>query len=228
MSNNKIATYLLYAIGEIFLVVVGILIAVQIDNWNEQRKKQETVFATLDEIKRNLNDDIKELTFAEPYFRQCLYSNQFVLAHLEGEPVDDDSIGYHFAHLFGGGRIAFNTIGFETLKSIGMDQLKNDSLKTKLFNYYTQTLQYSQEQSEGDEAFIFDHLLPLLNTHISSKIAGEEAYPNNAEALKDNSQFKETLRFNIGYKELSLLLHTNTRKEIDSLIQLIDEVKQHK
>jgi quercetin dioxygenase-like cupin family protein len=38
LGNNKIATYLLYAVGEIFLVVVGILIAVQIDDWNEQRK----------------------------------------------------------------------------------------------------------------------------------------------------------------------------------------------
>ncbi len=38
MEQNKIRTYLLYAIGEIFLVVIGILIALQVNNWNEDRK----------------------------------------------------------------------------------------------------------------------------------------------------------------------------------------------
>ena len=39
MNENKASTYLLYALGEVFLVVIGILIAVQIDNWNEARKE---------------------------------------------------------------------------------------------------------------------------------------------------------------------------------------------
>ena len=43
LSNNKFSKYLLYAIGEIILVVIGILIALQINNWNEdkQEKRQE-------------------------------------------------------------------------------------------------------------------------------------------------------------------------------------------
>ena len=40
LGNNKIATYLLYAIGEILLVVVGILIAVSIDDWNQGRNQK--------------------------------------------------------------------------------------------------------------------------------------------------------------------------------------------
>lgn len=38
LSENKFSKYLLYAIGEIVLVVIGIPIALQINNWNEQRK----------------------------------------------------------------------------------------------------------------------------------------------------------------------------------------------
>ncbi|MDX1591318.1 MAG: DUF6090 family protein [Balneolaceae bacterium] len=40
MEENKIRKYILYAIGEILLVVIGILIALQVNNWNEQRKRQ--------------------------------------------------------------------------------------------------------------------------------------------------------------------------------------------
>lgn len=46
LSENKFSKYLLYAIGEIILVVIGILIALQINNWNEERNlnKQESLY----------------------------------------------------------------------------------------------------------------------------------------------------------------------------------------
>ncbi|MFT5611248.1 MAG: hypothetical protein ACI9LU_001750, partial [Polaribacter sp.] len=40
MGKNKPAKYLKYAVGEIILVVIGILIALQINNWNEGRIRQ--------------------------------------------------------------------------------------------------------------------------------------------------------------------------------------------
>jgi len=58
MEQNKIRTYFLYAIGEIFLVVVGILIALQVNNWNEQRKqdklKQEYTVSMISDLKQDL------------------------------------------------------------------------------------------------------------------------------------------------------------------------------
>ena len=42
-AENKVMAYLRYAIGEIILVVIGILIALQINNWNERRKKAALV-----------------------------------------------------------------------------------------------------------------------------------------------------------------------------------------
>ena len=38
MEERKIRRYLLYALGEILLVMIGILLALQVNNWNEQRK----------------------------------------------------------------------------------------------------------------------------------------------------------------------------------------------
>ena len=55
MSENKIGKYLKYAIGEIILVVIGILIALQINNWNENRKDQQVV----KELYHNLISSLK-------------------------------------------------------------------------------------------------------------------------------------------------------------------------
>ena len=61
MEKNKNGKYFKYAIGEIILVVVGILIALQINNWNENRKDKLSELKYLKGIVSNLNDDISEL-----------------------------------------------------------------------------------------------------------------------------------------------------------------------
>ena len=65
LTENKISKYLLYAIGEIVLVVIGILIALSINNWNEERKNN------LIEKKLILNI-IKDLRLDSIYISQSL------------------------------------------------------------------------------------------------------------------------------------------------------------
>ncbi|TXE15520.1 hypothetical protein ES692_16180 [Psychroserpens burtonensis] len=55
MEKNKTRTYFKYAIGEIILVVIGILIALQINNWNENRKNSIEEKAMLESLLENLN-----------------------------------------------------------------------------------------------------------------------------------------------------------------------------
>lgn len=57
-NDNRPLIYLRYAIGEIVLVVIGILIALQINNWNEDRKTQQRLTAFLTEIQSDLSNDI--------------------------------------------------------------------------------------------------------------------------------------------------------------------------
>ena len=60
-DDNKPMKYTRYAIGEIVLVVVGILIALSINNWNEQRIKSLTETASLLGIRSELNQTLGEL-----------------------------------------------------------------------------------------------------------------------------------------------------------------------
>jgi hypothetical protein len=57
MNQNKTTKYLKYAIGEIILVVIGILIALQINNWNEDRKSKVSERATLGKFLQDLKSD---------------------------------------------------------------------------------------------------------------------------------------------------------------------------
>ena len=57
LSEGKTRKYLLYAIGEILLVVVGILIALQVNNWNETRKEFKTENEFISSVRNDLNQD---------------------------------------------------------------------------------------------------------------------------------------------------------------------------
>ena len=60
LTENKISRYLIYAIGEIILVVVGILLALSINNWNNEQNRQKEEILILKEIAQNLQFDLEE------------------------------------------------------------------------------------------------------------------------------------------------------------------------
>ena len=62
-DDNRPLKYMRYAIGEILLVVVGILIALQINNWNEGRKQQNEINNALIQILNDLKQDKEILDF---------------------------------------------------------------------------------------------------------------------------------------------------------------------
>ena len=62
MSEGKTSKYFKYAIGEILLVVIGILIALQINNWNSNRIKAKEAEETYRNIRRQVMEDRAELT----------------------------------------------------------------------------------------------------------------------------------------------------------------------
>ncbi len=61
LMNHQTGQYLKYAIGEIFLVVIGILIALQINTWNENRKRKVEEIKLLKEMKEALIKDQKDI-----------------------------------------------------------------------------------------------------------------------------------------------------------------------
>lgn len=61
LSDNKFSKYLIYAVGEIMLVVIGILIALQINNWNTNRKNSQFEQSILVDIELEISSNIERL-----------------------------------------------------------------------------------------------------------------------------------------------------------------------
>lgn len=63
LAENRFSKYLLYAIGEILLVVFGILIALEVNNWNQQRQERAEEIEVLKSVQKDLALTIEEFHF---------------------------------------------------------------------------------------------------------------------------------------------------------------------
>lgn len=79
LTENKFSKYLIYAIGEIILVVIGILIALGINNWNDENNLRRKEINILIEMKSNLESDLEGLRWDINKNKKLLKANRAVL-----------------------------------------------------------------------------------------------------------------------------------------------------
>ena len=134
IMKNQTGKYVKYALGEIILVVIGILIALQINNWNEASKQSKIEQTFLKRLKIDLEENIANweslIAFQEK-------RNEGVKAFIKFSLMDNsDSIGMilpHFNPVLRWDDMTINQVTFKEMQSSGkLDIIQNDSIKIKL------------------------------------------------------------------------------------------------
>ena len=136
LTENKFSKYLLYALGEIALVMIGILLALQVNNWNEERKQRQVEIKYFGNLKNDLLADIERLDTIIAFSH-----NKVRAARNVKQKADRDSIGslYDFSNdllvLFFVDEFRPNDNTYEEMKSSGnFSTIRNDELKLKLMD----------------------------------------------------------------------------------------------
>ena len=137
--KGQAARYLGYALGEIVLIVIGILIALKIQNWNEQNKLDAYEISILREISSALKSD-QEIIEEHFVTRLELKENaQRELMSLAGQGTDVSA--EEFMKLFSDLAIdfsfGFNSAPYDNLKSAGFERISNSDLRRHIINTYS-------------------------------------------------------------------------------------------
>jgi hypothetical protein len=136
LEQGKTTNYLKYAIGEIVLVVLGILIALQINNWNEGRKQLVKSHEILQEIRENIvynNERFKQGIKEE---KSVIYSIDIVLDNLKMNKGYHDSLAFHFLNVAYWPSFVKKSSGYATLKSQGVELIKSAELRKAIIDLY--------------------------------------------------------------------------------------------
>jgi hypothetical protein len=138
LSEGKTAKYLKYAFGEITLVVIGILIALQINNWNENRKDGLQEISILKSLQRDLRLDIKNIESELEFKKGMLndYSNCLNILANKKEGTKSEFIK-SFETIFAVGGIELNTTTYNNLQNNGEIKLiRSKTLADSIVSYY--------------------------------------------------------------------------------------------
>lgn len=136
VNQHRITQYLAYAIGEIFLVVIGILIALQINTWNELRKTREYELKMLMELKTTLQKDRAYFSSQIPRLNQKQRAANRLLAMIENKEENLDTLNKYFADLRFDILFQYNAGAYGSIKSGGIDKISNDSIRANMADIY--------------------------------------------------------------------------------------------
>jgi hypothetical protein len=139
LKENKFSAYLVYAVGEIILVVIGILIALQINNWNEVRKESKKEARYLENLERDLENQLKSIDIQLQYERKYSKTGNTILNdYLGSDSIVFDSLMCAMLMTLTERKTFVRTDPtFEDLVSTGnLGLLKDNGLRNEIIEYY--------------------------------------------------------------------------------------------
>ncbi len=157
LTENKFSKYLIYAIGEIILVVIGIMIALQINNSNNKRIEKDREIKYLTNIKLDLLKDIESLEYNIDFRQKKTLGIEKLINQINGQPIKDlNETTFNVINTLYQERFQPSNVTYSDLVSSGnMNLISNDSIKIYLFElsllYQQNLFNIEHETSEYDE-----------------------------------------------------------------------------
>jgi len=224
LSENKFSKYLLYAVGEIILVVIGILIALSINNWNENNKIKIKEIKSLTELRKDLVQNLNDITVNISALQGCKKSNEVILYHIENKLNYNDSLDYHFSALYPFISFTMNMTTYETLKQKGIDLISNDSLRSSMSDLYSNRFKaYDTFENTYFVNHYLDHIKPMFISEFTTYEHHTSAHPKNYDQFILNSEYIQVLNFTVNTCDNFIAFQSELRTEIQALIEMIDK-----
>ena len=221
-QTGKVRTYVAYAIGEIFLIVVGILIALQIGEWNAGRKDREKEQDILRSLAKNLEINVQTFKANIETLYDYNNSSAIVLKTLDEKLPYTETLNIHFhkARVSKDERFISQT-GYEQFKNTGFNIVGNDRLKDEVIELFEST--YSRSRLDYDQVNkeyvpVVDHIVPRFI--FTAQPPGLE--PVDFEALYDDDYYINWIRaYMAGRKEL-IEIETDVSGETQKVLNLLN------
>jgi hypothetical protein len=138
MEKNKTGKYLKYAIGEIILVVIGILIALQINQWNENRKENNALKTLTENLNNEFQKNLKELEIDLSRVKNTITASNTLLSYTGLKNVEVDNIIIDSLIFYAVSNPTWNPSSYvlNDIKNSGkLSTLKNENLKLLLYDW---------------------------------------------------------------------------------------------
>ena len=230
MEKNKTGKYLKYAIGEIILVVIGILIALSINNWNEERKSMLQEVNILTKLNTDLKANLIEIKGLKDMTENRIKASQTILNYFEEHKAIDDNLKLSFELINTDDLFNNANTTYKYIENQGVNILTNDRILSKITWMYERDFKNISNRERTNWQILTDDLRPLMDIYLEVSKPQDKLFnevyelnkPIDMEALSENKQFKNVIVRNMNFMLLRLRWQTETLIELQGLIQEVE------
>ena len=235
LSEGNLGKYLKYALGEIILVVIGILIALSINNWNQRTTNENQARKHLETIRLNLKDDIAQAEKLVADTQTTIeYANTFLSQFKTLIPVDTN-IQMYMIYLMFERNLEVNESGFNALVNSNGMSFIDEGLQVKILEYYQHIEQLKRRENNANseiktqfEPYVKAHYYWIYNKtnpwHRQAEFYKDDPRPVGDFDLQGVIADKQLESFVNGRRYQSILLEEFYSKAIVLAKEIVDEI----
>ncbi len=219
INEGKLKRYLLYAIGEILLVMIGISLAFQLDNWNDDRINQNAEIRFYENIKEQIIDDQELITsqreYNNHYMAQFKYANEIIEAN-DRSKIDTLAVIVgnltQYSDFDKEGNIYETMVNSGQIKLLRNHEIVNGIRELEELYHYTNRMESIHYDA------MMNHVVKAINPVL--KFATTEIKKPDAVYSYEFQNLVIVLMKVMDEKEM---VYNNTLEEINRVLNLIDE-----
>ncbi len=233
MSERRSGSFLAYAVGEIVLVVIGILIALQINNWNEERVEQRQVRAYALNLAADIQRDLDMIMAVDLQIQRLMQQAELLADYARQRPIEafENAQLYFLTTGLSYRPFAWNRAALEQLKSSGaLRQISNYTLVDRISAY--DALTHHLDQDYTNDMNLINQLQLTVNRVVDLNYPEEREIAEWMGAIPDENTMDGFLAFRdselfrrLAARELPLL--TEDLGEVRFLVNQMLEVKNN-
>ncbi len=238
LNENQTGRYLKYAIGEIILVMIGILLALQVNNWNNNRELKKEELKVLKSLLKEFNENLNIFDIAYEFHLNRKESIEAIMtSNLRELPLDSvrrlnrnvsDNLTFD----------PFQGIYNSVINSGKIELISNDSLKHKIARFQDLLSDYKEEET-NTMLFVYNNLYPFqldnlkMNFNLIYGIkegSREELTELNQNTIQliESDKYENLLVYVYGYMREIFTEGPILREEMRSIINLLQsEIKKY-
>ncbi|MCU0393391.1 MAG: DUF6090 family protein [Thermoflexibacter sp.] len=205
---------------ELFLIVAGILIALSINNWNDGRKQRQNEIKMLREIKSNLQSDLKDVE-GNLIVLGIMLKNKKIIMESEKTGYQDTLNRYLNNVLYDNVFLVINRSSFESLKSLGLYLISNDSIRLEIVDLY----EYDYKIQEMGEMQQHNYISVKANEFARDVMLlhqNQEGRQERYKNLFENTDFKVFIYQAYNFDTFKQLKYQSYEKKLKNLIKIIE------
>ena len=219
LQHGNLKRYLVYTIGEILLIMIGVLLAFQVSKWNDKRNNDKVELIYYENIRRQLNDDMgiisRNIDYNNRYLSQFEYANEII-------QIDDrsklDTLIKISLNLFRYSDFHRASNIYETIVNSGQIKLIHNQNILEGIQRLEETYGYINKM----ESVHFDLIKLIVIPDIVDSI---KFSPSNVENPEDLYNFKFKNRFTLLVEIMNEKndVYDKAISEISKIVELIDK-----